>query len=156
MYVRFLLVATIFIITLCSVPGSGTAAYAETILETSMSDTLDTWREGRFEQLFEQLAHRGKTSRESFVKKMRESKIRPSCCWQKMEHFKILNENRTEATVYVKIGLDGTPNADASMTREFKMTHMDGVWKMQLADVLSIAGVTGKGGNKKHHGKKGY
>ena len=149
MKLRFLIAAAIVMITLCTGPGSVRVAHAESILEKSMSDTLDTWREGRYEQLFEQLAHRGKTSREAFVKKMQESKIRPACCWQKMEHFKILDEKRTEATVYVKIGLEGTPNADASMTREFKMTHMEGVWKMQLADVLSIAEATGKKGKKK-------
>ncbi|MFZ4859864.1 MAG: hypothetical protein ACOYL3_26130 [Desulfuromonadaceae bacterium] len=151
MKLRFLLTATVIVIAIVLITGfgSGSLAYAESILETSMSDTLDTWREGRYEQLFDQLAHRGKTSRETFVKKMQESTIRPACCWQKMEHFKILNEKRTEATVYVKIGLEGTPNADASMTREFKMTHMEGVWKMQLADVLSIAGATGKKGTKK-------
>jgi len=120
-----------------------------------MSETLDTWRDGRYELLFEQLAHRGKTSRETFVNKMRESTTRPACCWQKMEHFRILNEKRTEATVYVKVGLEGAPSSADSVTREFKMTHMDGVWKMQLADILSIAGADGKKkGAAKRHSKK--
>lgn len=132
--------------------GAVTAAEQLSPLEKSMSDTLDTWRDGRYEQLFDQLAHRGKTSREAFVSKMRASTTRPACCWQKMEHFKVLNEKRTEATVYVKIGLEGAPGVAESMTREFKLTHQEGVWKMQLADVLSIAGVTGKkkNGSKKH------
>lgn len=136
--------AAVAVLMLIVVAGSGNAVETESALEKSMSDTLDIWREGRYEQLFEQLAHRGKTSRESFVKKMRETTIRPACCWQKMENFRILNEKLTEATVYAKIGLEGTSDASASTTREFKMTHMEGVWKMQLADVISIAGVTGK------------
>jgi hypothetical protein len=130
--------------------GTGSAAEEASPLEKAMSDTLDTWRDGRYEQLFEQLAHRGKTSREAFVKKMQDSTIRPVCCWQKMENFRILSEKRTEATVYVKIGLEGTPGTAASTTREFKMTHQEGAWKMQLADVLSVAGVTGKKGAKRH------
>jgi hypothetical protein len=146
------------VVLLASLSGSAgllSAAETESPLEKSMSNTLDTWREGRYEQLFEQLAHRGKTSRESFVKKMRESTTHPACCWQKIEHFKILNEKRTEATVYAKIGLEGAPNSPDSVTREFKLTHMEGVWKMQLADVLSIAGVSGKkGGKAKRHSKK--
>jgi len=121
-------------------------------LEQAMSETLDLWREGRYEQLFERLAHRGKTSRESFVKKMHDTYIRPACCWQKMEHFKVLNEKRTEATVYVKVGLEGTPNAGESSTREFKLTHEGELWKMQLSDIYSIAGVTGKKG--RHSSKK--
>jgi len=156
MNVRSLLTVTFFIVVLCAALGSFGVAHAESILETSMSDTLDTWREGRYEHLFDQLAHRGKTSRESFVKKMKGSTTRPACCWQKMEHFKILNEKQTEATVYVKIGLEGAPNSDVSTTREFKLSHMDGTWKMQLADVLSIAGVTGKKSSKKTSGKKRY
>jgi hypothetical protein len=129
-----------------------TAAESVSALEQSMSDTLEVWREGRYEQLFERLAHRGKTSREAFVKKMLASSIRPACCWQKMENFKILNEKRTEATVYVKVGLEGTTTAAGSSTREFKLTHEEGVWKMQLADVYSIAGVTGKSksGSNRH------
>lgn len=147
----FAAVAVTVMMLLNNTPGF--AAEPVSLLEKNMSDTLDTWREGRYEQLFEQLAHRGKTSREVFVKKMQESVIRPACCWQKMENFKILNEKLTEATVYVKVGLEGTTDASASTTREFKLTHMDGVWKMQLADVFSIAGVSGKKSTKKRHVK---
>ena len=152
MNIRSWFVAASVLVVLLIDVGSGSAAESESVLEKSMSDTFDTWREGRYEKLFEQLAHRGKTSREIFVKKMRESTIRPACCWQKMEHFKVLYEKRTEATVYVKVGLEGTPDSAGSTTREFKLTHQEGVWKMQLADVFSIAGVTGKkrSGTKSH------
>jgi hypothetical protein len=152
MNIRSWFAAAFVMVVLLIGTGSGSAAETESLLEKSMSDTLDIWREGRYEQLFEQLAHRGKTSREMFVKKMRESTTRPACCWQKMEHFKVLNEKRTEATVYAEIGLEGAPDSVGSTTREFKLTHQEGVWKMQLADVFSIAGVTGKkgSGTKRH------
>lgn len=133
--------------------GAGVVAAAESssVLEQAMSDTLDTWRDGRYELLYERLAHRGKISREAFVKKMQASTVRPACCWQKMENFRVLNEKRTEATVYVKIGLEGTPDADASTTREFKLSHLEGTWKMHLADVVAIAGVkVKKSGTKRH------
>ena len=157
MNIRFRFAMVIMLLVLLVGNGFGNAAETESPLEKAMSDTLDVWREGRYEQLFEQLAHRGKTSRETFVKRMRESSIRPVCCWQKMEHFKVLNEKRTEATVYVKIGLEGTPGTADSTTREFKLTHQEGVWKMQLADVLSISGVTGKKRNStKRHPNKIY
>jgi len=123
------------------------SAFAETpssILEQSISDTLDLWREGRYEQLYEQLSHRGKTSREQFVARMRNSARRPACCWQKMENFRVLNEKRTEATVHVKIGLEGTPSPVESSTRDFKLSHDSQTWKMRLNDVLDLAGVSGK------------
>lgn len=120
------------------------AAEPVSVQEQSMSDTLDMWREGRFEQLFDNLAHRGKTSREMFVKKMRDTNVRPACCWQKMENFRILNEKRNEATVFAKLGLEGTSSAMDSSTREFKLTNEGGVWKMQLSDIYSIADVKTK------------
>ena len=154
MNVRVWVAVAIIMVVLLGGVGPGRASEAGTILEKTVSETLDTWRDGRYEQLFEQLAHRGKTSRETFVKKMRESVTRPACCWQKMENFKILDEKRNEATVYVKIGLERASDAAASMTREFKLIHQEGVWKMQLADVFSIAGVTAKkGGGAKRHKK---
>ena len=124
------------------------------VLEQSMSDTLDLWREGRYEQLYEHLANRGKTSREQFVKKMRDTAIRPACCFQKLENFKVLNEKRTEATVYAKVGLEGTPNVAESCTREFKLTHEENTWKMQLADVLALSGAKAK--KTRHVSKKKY
>jgi hypothetical protein len=146
---RKLSVIAIFLLVSCLLgPAAPVAAQsASAVLEQSMSDTLDLWREGRYEQLYEHLAHRGKTSREQFVKTMRDTTIRPACCFQKLENFRVLNEKRTEATVYARIGLEGTPNVAESSTREFKLTHEEQIWKMQLADVLSIAGATGK---KKH------
>ncbi len=113
-------------------------------LEQSLSDTLDAWRDGRYEQLFESLSHRGKTSKESFVKKMQASSIKPACCWQKIENFKVLNEKRTEATVYAKIGLEGLPGTAESSTREFKLSHSENSWKMQLADIVALSGITVK------------
>ncbi|MBI2355416.1 MAG: hypothetical protein HYV06_10420 [Deltaproteobacteria bacterium] len=127
------------------------AETAPSSLEQAMSDTLDLWRDGRYEQLYERLSHRGKTSREQFVSRMREASIRPACCWQKMENFKVLNEKRTEATVYVKVGLEGTPGTADSCTRDFKLSHEGGTWKMQLNDIFSLAGISGK---KARHGSR--
>jgi hypothetical protein len=91
--------------------GTVRAASSPGTLEQAMSDTLDQWREGRYEQLYDHLAHRGKTSREQFVKKMQDTSIRPACCFQKLENFRVLNEKRTEATVYARVGLEGSANA---------------------------------------------
>ena len=151
---RILTVAVSFLLlTFFFDPGAIAAAgTAPDVLQQSMSDTLDLWRERRYEQLFERLAHRGRTSKEQFVTKMLQTSIRPACCFQKLENFRVLNEKRTEATVYARIGLEGTPNAADSATREFKLTHEEQIWKMQLADVLSISGATGK--QKKYNTSK--
>ena len=123
-------------------------------LEQSMSDTLDLWRAGQYEQLFEHLAHRGKTSKEQFVNKMHDATIRPACCFQKLANIKLLSEKRTEATVYAKIGLEGVTDGAKSSTREFKLTHQENAWKMQMADVLALSGTKAK--KTRHVSKKKY
>ncbi len=130
------------------------AETAPSVFEQSVSETFDLWRDGRYEQLFERLSHRGRTSREQFVVKMRGTSIRPACCWQKMENFRVLSEKRSEATVYVKVGLEGVPGTNDSCTREFKLSNEGGAWKMQLNDIVSLAGVSAKKGKHTSHGKK--
>lgn len=154
MRLRSVVTSLLLLISLLLQGAPSIAESSSAVLEQSMSDTLDLWREGRYELLFEHLAHRGKTSKEVFVKKMRETSIRPACCFQKLEGFKILNEKRSEATVYAKVGLEGTPNVAESSTREFKLTHEENVWKMQLSDVLALSGATSK--KSRHVVKKKY
>ncbi len=146
-----ILIVSVLFLTLATA-FSAFAAESASVLEQSMSETLDLWRAGRYEQLFDRLAHRGRTSREAFVNKMADSTVRPACCWQKLENFKVLHEKQSEATVYATVGLEGTMISSDSSTREFKLTHEEGLWKMQLADVLSIAGLTGK--KSRHSTKK--
>jgi hypothetical protein len=118
--------------------------------EQAVSETLDLWRDGRYEQLFEQLSHRGKSSQEQFVKRMHDTTIRPACCWQKLENFKVLSEKRSTATVYTKIGLEGTPTLNASSTREFKLYFEGGRWRMQLNDLYALADAKGKKKRSSH------
>ncbi|MBT1071801.1 hypothetical protein [Pelotalea chapellei] len=146
----FLLFLLFFLVLIS--PSLPSAATDAVIFEQAVSETLDLWREGRYEQLFDRLAHRGKMSRERFAIRMRETSIRPACCWQKMEHLSVLSEKRTTATIYVKVGLEGTPNPVDSSTREFKLTNEAGLWKMQLADISSLAGMSTV--KKSRHSKK--
>jgi len=130
------------------------AETAPSAFEQSMSETLDLWRNGNYEQLFERLSHRGKTSRERFVARMSGTSIRPACCWQKLEHLRVISEKRGEATVYVKVGLEGAPGTNDSCTREFKLYNEGGAWKMQLSDIVSLAGASAKKGKHTSHKKK--
>lgn len=109
-------------------------------VEQAMSLTLDLWREGRYDQLFERLSHRGKTTREQFVRTMQDAPLRPACCWQKLENFRLLNEKSGSATAYARVGLEGTAVPTESSTREFRFSHESGEWRMQLNDILDLAG----------------
>jgi hypothetical protein len=126
------------------VPVPALCGTSPQLLELAMSDTLDLWREGRFEQLFDRLAHRGGTSREAFVRRMGNASRRPACCFQKMRGFRVVKERESEATVSATIGLEGGTSAGENCTREFRMTLEGGNWKIQLNDIYSLAGVTGR------------
>ena len=119
-------------------------------MEQTMSETLDLWRNGNYELLFEHLSHRGRTSKEQFVKKMRDAQVHPACCWQKLEHFRVLSEKPKAATVYAKVGLEGTPTQNDSCTREYKLSYEGDGWKMQLNDLYALAGVSGKKTRSSH------
>lgn len=146
--VSFILLTILFAVLKCA---DANAEATGSVLEQSMSETLDLWREGRFEQLYESLSHRGRTTKENFIARMRETTIRPACCWQKLQNFRVMHEKRNEATVYVKVNLEGTPGPVDPSTRDFKLSYEDGGWKMQLNDILSLAGITGKKGKGSRH-----
>jgi hypothetical protein len=74
---RILPVIAFFLLLTCLLePIASAAAESPSVFEQSMSDTLELWREGRYEELYEHFAHRGKTSREQFVNKMHDTTIR--------------------------------------------------------------------------------
>ena len=146
---RFVII--LFLSILFVLPAGVYANSTPSVYETVMSESLDMWRGGQYDQLFESLAKRGKISREQFVRKMQDASVKPACCWQKIEHFQLLSENKKSATVYAKIGLEGVPGQPDSVTREFKLLNEHGAWKMQLNDVMTLAGVSKVKNRKKYH-----
>ncbi len=118
--------------------------------EQALSDSLDLWREGRFEQLYDSLSHRTGLTRERFVQAMKDAGIKPACCFNKLNGFRLINEKRTTAKVFARLGMEGVPGSDESQSREFTLDHEEGRWKMRLADVKALAGLQGTK-KKKHH-----
>jgi hypothetical protein len=116
--------------------------------EQTLSDTLDLWREGRFEQMYERLSHRTGLTREQFVNQMRDAGVRPSCCFQKLTEFRVINDKRTTSKVFARIGMEGATAANESRSREFTLDHEEGIWKMRLADIKAMAGLTAKKSRK--------
>jgi hypothetical protein len=112
--------------------------------EQAMSDVLDAWREGRFEQLYDALSHRTGMTRERFVQTMQDVEVKPACCFNKLSGFRLISEKQTTAKVFAKLGMEGGPGSNVSQSREFTLDHEEGRWKMRLTDVKSLSGVTKK------------
>lgn len=110
--------------------------------EQALSDALDLWREGRYEQLYERLARRSSMSREQFDERMRDAAVRPACCYQKLTGFRVISEHRTTSKVFARIGMEGGPGPDAVQSREFVLDHEEGRWKVRLSDIRSMAALS--------------
>lgn len=151
---RLLVVMVLF--ALVGMPLSGWCDQRSDPREQALSDALDLWREGRFEQLYEQLSRRSGMTRESFVSQMRDlGSVRPSCCHQKLQDFRLISEKKTTAKVYARIGMDGTTTISDSRSREYTLDHEEGRWKVRLSDIKSLAGL-GKKKSRASQSKKYY
>lgn len=134
-----LLCLLFFIITIASA-SVVTAGQHQDPREQALSDTLDLWREGRFEQLYDALSHRSSMTRERFVLLLKDASVRPACCHNKLNNFKLINEKVTTAKVFARLGMEGTVGTDSSQSREFTLDHEEGRWKMRLTDIKALAG----------------
>lgn len=108
--------------------------------EQALSDALDLWREGRFEQLYNSLSRRGGTGREQFVQFMKDARYRPACCHLKLNDFKLIAEHTTTSKVFARVGMEGGFGSDTSQSREFTLDHEEGGWKPRLSEIKSLAG----------------
>jgi hypothetical protein len=117
--------------------------------EQAVSDALDLWRNGRFEQLYDSLSQRSGMTRERFVSFLKEAEIRPACCFDKLRDFRLINEKRTTAKVFARLGMEAGVGEEASQSREFTLDHEEGRWKMRIGDIRSLAGKSGHAKRKR-------
>lgn len=129
---------------ICLTATSSLADQRADVREQAISDALDLWRDGRYEQLYDALSRRSGMTRERFAAFLKESDRRPACCFTKLQNFRLIAEKRTTAKVFARIGMDGGPGSDGSHSREFTLDHEEGRWKMRLADLKALAGKSGK------------
>ena len=85
-------------------------------------------------------------TRERFVQTMKDAGVKPVCCFNKLNNFRLINEKRTTAKVYARLGMEGSPGTDESQSREFTLDHEEGRWKMRMPDIKALSG---KAGHKK-------
>lgn len=148
---------TILIILSClfiySIPSMAAEQYTDP-RELAISATLDLWRLGDYDKLFESLSHRNSTTKESFVSQLKDAELRPECCHKKLNNFRLLSEKKTTAKVYARVGLEGAGSAEYPKSREFTLDLENGTWKMRLADIKSLSGMTKKKKYRPYKAKK--
>jgi hypothetical protein len=120
-------------------PGSG------------FGEILDLWRNGNYDELWHRTTSTGRQSKESFIRRIESAGRRPACCWEKLQDVTVTARDDRKATVQAKVGLEGIDGSTEFVTKRFKMVNEDGLWKMSMSDVLSLA----ENGKKKYRGHYG-
>lgn len=102
-------------------------------------EILDLWHDGKFDALTERTIARGKLSKENFISRLSTGSRKPACCWEKMQDVSITVITDNSVDLRAKVGLEGTGSTEF-ITKSFRMTKGDGVWKISQSDIFSLAG----------------
>jgi len=142
-----LLTALLLIIAGSAIPAPAKTLYqSEEELKTEVrrqfEEILDLWREGNYSALYRRTTG-GRESKEAFAKRLAEAPRKPACCWEKLQEPEISIVSDTMATLYGKIGLEGTGNT-THQTRTFTLTRNGDIWQISRSDILSLSGATKK------------
>ena len=101
-------------------------------------EILDLWREGNYDRLYRR-TNGGRDSRETFARRLTEAPRKPACCWEKLQDPEITIVSDTMATIYGKVGLEGT-GSTTHQTRSFTLTRNGDIWQMSRSDIISLSG----------------
>ena len=99
---------------------------------------LDLWREGNYGELYDRTLVSGKDTKQSFTRKMSAARLKPSCCWEKMQDVSVRAKSPTSVVIRAKIGLDA-PGEMEYKTKSFKMIKEFGEWRISRSDILALA-----------------
>ncbi|NVO00811.1 MAG: hypothetical protein HXX17_15960 [Geobacteraceae bacterium] len=101
---------------------------------------LDLWRAGDYGNLYDKTMVNGKDTKESFSKRMATARLKPSCCWEKMQNVVVSVKTPSTVVIKAKIGLDA-PGEMEYKTKSFKLTNEFGEWRIARSELLSLAEV---------------
>lgn len=111
-------------------------------------EILELWRAENYGELYNRTLISGKDTKESFTKRMASGRLKPSCCWEKMQNVAVSIKSPTGVVVRAKLGLD-TPGEMEYKTKSFKLYKEDGYWRIARSELLNLAETTKKKVKKK-------
>ena len=134
--------------TVAAAPAAGHEVQAGEV-RADLEKTLDLWRDGRYDTVYERVIEKGSHSKEYFVTHLAAAPRRPACCWEKLQEVRVSAKGERQATLHARFGFD-TGAGTEFMTRGVKLEKEDGIWKIKMSDLLTMAGKGAKmSGSKK-------
>jgi hypothetical protein len=107
-------------------------------VQRGVEQTLDLWRDGKYDELYQRTVTSGAKTKEQFVRALAVAPLRPVCCWEKIREVRVSLKGDSAATVHATLGFEGSGGTEYK-TRPFKLVKEDGVWRMQQKDLLALA-----------------
>ncbi len=118
-------------------------------------EILNLWRDGNFDELYNRTLISGKDTKESFAKRLSTARLKPSCCWEKMQEVGVSVRTPSSVVVRAKLGLDA-PGEMEYKTKAFKLSKEDGVWRIARSDILALAEAKKKKGKRARSGRTSH
>lgn len=146
-----LLLPLLLMLTILPLQARQQAEKAEVLQSEAVKgfeEILDLWKAGNFGELYQRTLISGKDTKESFSKKMATARLKPSCCWEKMQEVTVSVKSPTSVVIRAKLGLDA-PGAIEYKTKSFKLNLEDGKWCIARSEILSLAEVRKTKGSRK-------
>lgn len=151
---KHLAIRAVILITLCTVlpvfagsnffdPGPIKAEAVK-----SFEKMLDLWRAGDYCALYDRTTVSGRETRESFSRKLASARLRPSCCWEKMQDVVVQVKSANSAVIKAKIGLDA-PGEMEYKTKSFKLVNEFGEWRIACSEILALTEIDEKKAQKR-------
>ncbi len=104
------------------------------------SEILDLWRDEMFEELYDRTIPSGRYSRDYFLERMVNSIRKPACCWEKLQDVEAPSVSPGRVTIIARVGMEKDGAGIEFFTKSFELIKEGGVWKVPMADILSLAG----------------
>jgi len=99
---------------------------------------LELWRAGDYDRLYNITSTSGSDTKESFSRRMAGARLKPSCCWERIQDVVVHVKSPATVLIRAKLGLDA-PGEMEYKTKSIKMINESGEWRVARAEILSLA-----------------
>lgn len=103
-----------------------------------LEQALEVWRAGDYDRLYDLTSSSGSDTRESFGRRMAGARLKPSCCWERMQDVTVRIKSPATVLIRAKLGLDA-PGEMEYKTKSIKMVNEAGEWRVARSEILSLA-----------------
>jgi hypothetical protein len=136
--------------------GKQAVADAEAIRNEAtrgFEEILELWRDGRYDDLYGRTLISGKDTKEAFTRTMSSGRLKPSCCWERVQEVGVSVRTPVNVVIRAKLGLEGSEGMEYK-TKSFKLAKEDGIWRIAQSELVSLAEGKKKKGKAARHGRR--